>query len=74
MTVRELINKLMDMNLDDPVYITKIVDHTSSKCVGFVNDNPIELATEKIIDVDIHGVFGTLLNCITVVEEEEKSE
>ena len=66
MTVRELINKLMNMDLDKPIYVTRITDKTNGNCVGFIDNNPITIAKEKIIDVDIHGIYGTFFNCITI--------
>ena len=66
MTVRELINKLMDLDLDKPVYITVIDQNAKSNCVGFINMDSIKLSDQKIIDVDIHGVYGERFNCITI--------
>lgn len=70
MTARELINKLMDLNLDKEIYITRPIDknseHGYEHQIGYANNIPIEPAEQEIIDVGVHGLYGTYLNCITI--------
>ncbi len=68
MTVRELINKLMDMDLDKPIYITEFanIDDNVNNMIGFINSEPIKLSNFEIAEVDIHGVYNAFFNCITI--------
>ena len=65
MTVRELINKLIDLDVDEPIYITRKTDNINHH-IGFVGDNSIELTDYEIIDVGIHGIYRDFRNCITI--------
>ena len=65
MTVRELINKLMDLDLDKPIYLTEF-NEDNSKTIGYVKMESISLSDYEIKDVDIHGVYNDYYNCITI--------
>lgn len=65
MTVRELINKLMDMDLDKPIYITEFAN-IDDNIIGYINSAPIKLSNFEITEVDIHGVYNAFFNCITI--------
>ena len=67
MTVRELINLLMNLNLDKPVFITEFDNKDNEdKTIGYVEFEGIHLSDYVIKDVDIHGVYGDYYNCITI--------
>lgn len=70
MTVREMINKLMDLELDQQVYITEIDKEAVLECVGFVDTNPIIKSNKQIIDISVNGFSGhgynDKINCITI--------
>lgn len=71
MTVRELINQLMDLDLDKPIYITRLCEKgNTDKAIGFMGRNgygdAIELSKYKIIDVNVCGVYQEYYNCITI--------
>lgn len=66
MTVRELINMLMNLDLDKPVFITEIDKDAETKCIGYVGMSPIIISEKQIIDVNIHGIYNTDFNCITI--------
>lgn len=66
MTVRELINKLMDMNLDKPIRITEFANNIDDNIIGYINSDPIKLSNFEIAEVDIHGVYNAFFNCITI--------
>ena len=66
MTVRELINKLMDLNLDKPIYITEL-NTDNEKTIGYIDGmKEICLSDYSIKDVGIHGVYNEMFNCITI--------
>ena len=65
MTVRELINKLMDLDLDKPVYITEFGSYGDST-VGYIGLDPINNTGYDIKDISVHDIFGTRFNCITI--------
>lgn len=66
MTVRELINKLMDMDLDKPIHLCELTNDNTKCIIGYPEIGKICESDYKIIDVDIHGIYGTFLNCITI--------
>lgn len=65
MTVRELINKLMDMDLDKPIYLCELTND-ATKCIGYPEIGMICKSDFKIIDIGVHGVYGSYFNCITI--------
>lgn len=66
MTVRELINELMNLNLDKPIYITEPTDNSDDKTIGYIGHQGIKISDLEIVEADIHGVYGEYFNCLTV--------
>lgn len=76
MTARELINQLMNLDLDSPVYLAEIpnVRPKFENVVGYATTENSQLINSKftIKEVGVHGFYGARFNYIVLKERDKE--